>query len=326
MINNNIEDIILNALTAKRKNDIKEEKEIIKMFLQSINKNKTLLEQANQIDLLKNNAIKIDLDIINKIFNKYLKEDILINKNDELNFLKNNMLYSKVYEKLGIILVLFDGNPYTMLELIILGILTHNVMIFSYDGYMLGTNGLFLTFIESILENNNYKKNMFQHSVNIENEEYFKNHKTINKTLIIGDNEFVSNALKCCTTEVIVSNFKNYSIYIDENIDNDLINTILKTKENIDIYIKENIDLKIKNATYVNDCDEAITLINYNNSKYSSSIFTNNKENASNFIKNINSKYVMVNTSPTLEQSLDITQENLLKEKIILMPNILNDV
>ena len=42
----------------------------------------------------------------------------------------------------------------------------------------------------------------------------------------------------------------------------------------------------------------------------------------SKFIKNINSKYVMVNTSPTLEQSLDIKQEDLLKEKSILLPNI----
>ncbi len=39
------------------------------------------------------------------------------------------------------------------------------------------------------------------------------------------------------------------------------------------------------------------------------------------FLKKINSKYVMVNASPTLEQALDIKQEDLLKEKNIIMPN-----
>lgn len=34
------------------------------------------------------------------------------------------------------------------------------------------------------------------------------------------------------------------------------------------------------------------------------------RKNASKFINQINSKYVMVNTSPMIEQSLDINQEN----------------
>ena len=66
----------------------------------------------------------------------------------------------------------------------------------------------------------------------------------------------------------------------------------------------------------------AITYINYNSSNYSSAIFTENNENASKFIERINSKNVMVNASPTLEQALDIRQEDLLKDKNILLPNI----
>lgn len=90
----------------------------------------------------------------------------------------------------------------------------------------------------------------------------------------------------------------------------------------VNIYINSNLKIKEENAIFVEDIDEAITYINYNSSKYCSSIFTEDNENASKFIGNINSKYVMVNTSPTVEQSLDINQENLLKEKTVIIPNI----
>lgn len=60
-------------------------------------------------------------------------------------------------------------------------------------------------------------------------------------------------------------------------------------------------------AIYVKDMD---AYINYSSFLYSAAIFTENKENASKFINQINSKYVMVNTSPMIEQSLDINQEN----------------
>jgi len=49
---------------------------------------------------------------------------------------------------------------------------------------------------------------------------------------------------------------------------------------------------------------------------------TDDIENASKFIEMINTKYVMVNTSPTIEQALDIKQEDLLKEKNIVLPNL----
>ena len=90
----------------------------------------------------------------------------------------------------------------------------------------------------------------------------------------------------------------------------------------VNIYINNNLKIKEENAIFVEDIDEAITYINYNSSKYCSSIFTEDNENASKFIDNINSKYVMVNTSPTIEQSLDISQEDLLKEKNVMIPNI----
>lgn len=320
---NNVNEIITYALKSKRINNISNETKIIEQLKKVINENSILLKTTNQIDLKNNNGFELDINVLNKIIDKYINVEPLINKNNEINILKNNMIYSKVYNKLGIILALFDGNTYTMLELIILGILTHNTFIFSYTKNMLGTNGLIITFIQTVLEQNNYDKYMFQHTIDINNEEYFKQFKTIDKTIIIGDNDFITKNLKLCTTDVLVSGYNNYDIYIEDVIDENIVNKILLQK-NINIYIKDSIFLKNDNAIYVNDCDEAITQINYNSSKYSSSIFTKSNESASKFVREINSKFVFVNTSPTLEQSLNILEEDLLKEKNILVPNVNN--
>lgn len=73
------------------------------------------------------------------------------------------------------------------------------------------------------------------------------------------------------------------------------------------MYINKHLSFKTEEAIYVEDID---AYINYSSSLYNTVIFTENKENSSKFINQINSKYVMVNTSPMIEQSLDINQEN----------------
>jgi len=89
----------------------------------------------------------------------------------------------------------------------------------------------------------------------------------------------------------------------------------------IDVYVNSDLKIEIDNGIYVNDIDEAITLINYNSSGYCSAIFTQINKNAAKFVRNLNSKNVMVNVSSTLERQLDIKQE-VLKVKNIVMTNI----
>lgn len=322
MEESNINEIITNSLKSKRDNNITKENEIIKSFLQAIIENQILFEQANKVDIIKKNGFKLDFNIIYKIFDKYVNAEPIINRKKDIDLTKDNMLYSKIYTNTGIILTLFNGDTYTMLELILLGILTHNTIIFAYENYMCGTNGFLITQIQTILEKNDYNKSMFQHSFNIELEKYFDNFKTIDKTILIGDNDFTTKYLRTCTTEVLISGYKNYDLYIEDDTHIEFINKILKETTDINIYVNNNLNIKLENAQYVDDLEEAITLINYNSSHYSSSIFTSDEEKASKFIKNIKSKFVMVNTSPTLEQSLDIKQKKLLKEKIILLPNV----
>jgi gamma-glutamyl phosphate reductase len=322
MEQDSVKNIINNAIIANRNNKYSYEKDYVSNFAKAIRENFELFESANEIDLNNENGFKLDNNLIDKILKKYENTDPLIESKDIISLMDNQLLNSKLYTKLGVVLVMFDGNTYTMLEMILLGLLTHNTMIFTYNGYMGGTNGLLIKIVQTILEKEKLKKEMFQHSVTLRSNEFFDNFKSINKTVIIGNNEFINKYLKECTTETIVSGYQNYDIYIDSLKNIDFINKILMQKLYVNIYIKSSLKTKIEDAIFVEDIDEAITYINYNSSLYCSSIFTEDNENASKFINSINSRYVMVNTSPTIEQSLDISQENLLKEKNIMVPNI----
>ena len=322
MDQDNVKNIINNALIANRNNKYNYEKELISNFAKAIRDNIKLFESTDEIDINNKNGFKLDNNLIHEILKKYEGVEPLIKSKDKISLMDNQLLSSKLYTKLGVVLVMFDGNTYTMLEMILLGLLTHNTMIFAYNGYMGGTNGLLINLIQTILEKENLKKEMFQHSITMRSSEFFDNFKSINKTVIIGDNEFINKYVSECTTETIVSGYQNYDIYIDSLKDIDFIKKIIIQKLNVNIYINSSLKIKADNAIFVEDIDEAITYINYNSSKYCSSIFTENNDNASKFIDTINSKYVMVNTSPTIEQSLDISQEDLLKEKNVMIPNI----
>ena len=322
MEQDNINLIIQNAINSRKYNNIKNENELISILKKNVVDNYSLFEETNKIDLSNNNGFNLDKNVIENIFNRYLNVKPLLNETNYSNITKDNLLTSKVYSSLGIIHVIFDGNTYTMLEIILLSLITHNTTIFSYNGYMLGTNGLLINFVQTLLDEKGYKKEMFQHSFNLKPELFFDNFKTINKTIIIGNTDLQNKYSKLCPNSLLISGYNNFDIYIDDLENLEVIKKIVDQKLNINLYINSNLNIKSETAVFVEDIDEVITLINYNSSGYSSSIFTKNNENASKFIRNVNSRNVLVNASPTLQQQLDIKEDDLLREKNIILPNI----
>ena len=316
-----VNNIINNAIKA-RDNIIVDEKKTVYDFAMAIKNNLRLIQAANDIDLKNNNGFKLDYKIFEKLLNKYIKEEALISHDEEMLITDNNLINSNLYSKLGIVLVKFDGNTYTLLEMILLGLLTHNTMIFSYDGYMHGTNGLLINLIQAVLEKLELNKYMYQDDYQNSVVEYFKNFKTINKTVIIGDGEFIADNLEKCTTEVITCGYDHYDLYIEDLKHEDVIRKIVDTNKDINVYLKE--DLELNNIDYikVTNVDEAITRINHSSSLYSSAIFTDDRNSIISFINEINSDNIFINTSPTLEQSLSIKQIDLLHKKNVTIPNI----
>ncbi len=321
MEQNNITLLINNAVSSNNSNIYNNEQEIIKVFTDVINKNIDLFESANMIDIKNNNGFKLDLNKIKKILNKYSDLSPLINSEDMISITNNDIMKSTLYEKTGILLTLFDGNTYTMLEMVLLGILTHNTIIFAYDKYMIGINNLLIDTIQNVIEPMGLNRYMFQHTTNI-GSELFNNFKTINKTIIIGDSDFKSKYLSLATTDVLVSGYNNYDIYIESMDHKDVILDIISKDININIYVNSEIDYEFDDAIVVDDVDEAITRINYSGSNYSAIIFTNDNKSASRFIKNVNSDNLLVNASPLLVSDFNISQEQLLRKKNIIMPNI----
>lgn len=320
MEQNNITLLINNAVSSNNSNIYNNEQEIIKVFTDVINKNIDLFDQANLIDIENNNGFRLELEKLKKILNKYSELSPLINLEDVVNISDNN-IRSDLYEKTGIILTLFNGNTYIMLEMILLGILTHNTIIFAYDKYMIGINNLLIDTIQNVIEPMGLNRYMFQHTTNI-GSELFNNFKTINKTIIIGDSDFKSKYLSLATTDVLVSGYDNYDIYIESMDHKDVILDIISKDININIYVNSEIDYEFDDAIVVDDVDEAITRINYSGSNYSAIIFTNDNKSASRFIKNVNSDNLLVNASPLLVSDFNISQEQLLRKKNIIMPNI----
>ncbi len=321
MRDNNINKIISNALQVNK--DILSEniKAIISQIQKALDNNKEVIEQANIIDKKNNNGFILDFNIIKNIFSNLEKENIfygdvtLSQKDDE-----KRIVYGTQVMDYGNVVVITDGNPYTMIEMVIRNIMAGNTTIFSNNGFMFGTNQLLIQIIQSVLEQFNISKFLVQLYVSENFDEVLSNFANIDLVVCIGNRSLQNMVLKKSKNRTIVSGYENFDLYIEDNSHLDFLNKILNTGLNIQLYINGDSKLDHSSAIMVSDIDEAIAQINYNGSRYSSAIFTASSENASKFIKEVKSKIVTVNTSPTIERIIDIEQKDLINEKTIIYP------
>ena len=145
MQDNNINKIISNALQVNKDILIKNIKSIITQFLKALESNKEAIEQANNIDKKNNNGFILDFNIIKNIFSNLEKEktiygDITLSQKDE----EKKIVYGTQIMDYGNVVVITDGNPYTIIEMIIRNIMASNTTIFSNNGFMFGTNQLLI--------------------------------------------------------------------------------------------------------------------------------------------------------------------------------------
>ena len=214
------------------------------------------------------------------------------------------------------------GNTYCLLELVLKAILTHNsIIITSYSDYMKSTNELILILVRRILNAYNIDKNIIQILYTSRIEELLSNNISINKVIALGSRNFQNKIKKISKVEVISKGYNYFDLYIENERNLDFIKKIIKENENIDIYIKRGLKVDFENYIEVEDIDEAIAQINFNTSGYSSSIFTDNKQNASVFLKEIKTNNVSVNSSPLIQDIVDIDINLLLTRKNMYYPN-----
>ena len=321
MQDNNINKIISNALQVNKDILSKNIKPIINQIQKALESNKEAIEQANSIDKKNNNGFILDFNIIKNIFSNLEKEnifygDVTLSQKDE----EKKIVYGTQIMDYGNVVVITDGNPYTIIEMVVRNIIAGNTTIFSNNGFMFGTNQLLIQIIQSVLEQFNISKYLVQIYVSMNFDEVLSNFANIDLVVCIGNHSLQNMILNKSKNRTIVSGYENFDLYIEDSSHIDFLNKIVNTGLNIQLYINSDTKLDHSSAIIVNDVNEAIAQINYNGSKYSSAIFTTSTENASKFVKEVKSKIVTINTSPTIERIIDIKQRDLINEKTIIYP------
>lgn len=316
-----INTIISNALIVNKDILSKNIKPIINQIKIALESNKEAILQANKIDQKNNNGFIIDFNIINNILSNLENEtilygDVTLSQKDE----EKKIVYGTQIMDYGNVVVITDGNPYTIIEMVIRNIMAGNTTIFSNNGFMFGTNQLLIQIIQSVLEQFNISKYLVQIYVSENFDEVLSNFANIDLVVCIGNHSLQNMILSKSKNRTIVSGYENFDLYIEDTSHIGFLNKIINTGLNIQLYINSDTKLDHSSAIIVNDVDEAIAQINYNGSKYSSAIFTTSTENASKFVKEVKSKIVTINTSPTIERIIDIKQTDLINEKTIIYP------
>ena len=281
-----------------------------------------LIEKANKIDVKSNNGFKINFDMFQKLNNEINSINDVYRKVISMNQNENNYLEGKQTDNLGTICLVYDGNTYCLLELVLKAILTHNsIIITSESDYMKATNELIVILIQRILEAYNIDRNLVQMLYTSRIEELLLNSTSINKVFAIGNKSFQDRIRKASKVEVISKGYNYFDLYIEDLTNLTFIKKIVKEEENIDIYVKSGLKVPFDDYIEVEDIDEATAQINFNTSGYSSSIFTDNNQNASVFLREVKADNVSVNSSPLIESIVDVDINLLLSRKNMFYPN-----
>lgn len=321
----NIREILGNATMAYTNMDINiDGKKVAQNIFELLDENKESIEKANKIDVKNNNGFKLNFDMFQKLNNEINAIEDVYRKVISMNQNENNYLEGKQTDNLGTICLVYDGNTYCLLELVLKAILTHNSIIISSESdYMKATNELIVILIQRILEAYNIDKNLVQIVYTSRIEELLSNSTSINKVFAIGNKSFQDRIRKASKVEVVCKGYNYFDLYIEDLTNLTFIKKIVNEEENIDIYVKSGLKVPFEDYIEVEDIDEAIAQLNFNTSGYSSSIFTDNNQNASVFLREVKADNVSVNSSPLIENIVDVDINLLLARKNMFYPNLL---
>ena len=298
--------------------------EVIKAIYDLLCEDKENIIKANKIDVKNKNGFSLEWEQVSELYEKVSMIEDSYRKVISMNKNANNYLEGKQTDNLGNICAIYDGNTYCLLELVMKAILTHNSLILvSETDYMKATNELIIILVQRILKAYNIDNNLIQILYTTEIEELLSNSITIGKAIVIGNKSYQNRIRLISKVNTIYIGYNTFDLYVDDDANLSFIKKIIKQSNNIDIYVKTGLKFDYDEVTEVEDVDEAIGMINFNTSGYSSSIFTSDNQNASQFLKEVKSKNVAVNSSPLIEDFLNIDINEFLIVKNMIYPNLL---
>ena len=271
---------------------------ILEKFSILVEKNKSSFDNAIRIDSKKNNQ-KIEFDRIIQFINEY-KKDMPI-----LPFFSAQ----KIKDGFGNIAVMYNGDPYVTLKMLISSLRTHNNVVFFTNNFK-ALNNLLIESINIVTKELHYTERIAVLQTNFSKNDIIIKQNCFNLLVYVGskrDFQAINKQLN------IPSVFRGYG-FIDVFIED---KSFKETLLDIDDFAYEN-NIKVN---YFNntDVDETIEYINKYNLNDCFAVFTKNTELAYKFINSIKSKNIFINTNPFVNYSFDLNENQLVYTKNISM-------
>lgn len=261
-----------------------------------ISENKNDFDKSIEIDNEKNN-VKIELD---KLIN-IIKE----NKNNSEFF--PVFTAKKIVDGYGNICVLYNGNPYITLKLIINALRTHNNIVFCTDNF-LHINGLLIEGINIVVKELKYAEKIALLQTNISETNLNIGQKYFNLVLYIGNKISFKNVQKLFNVPSICIEYGYINVFIEDDSFKDILLDIDKYayKNSISINYFDNTDI-----------EETIEHVNQYNLNDYFVIFTKNPEIAYKLVSSIKAKNILINANPFENYEFYINEDKLVYTKNI---------
>ena len=271
---------------------------ILEKFSILIEKNKISFDNAIKKDSKSNNQ-KIEFDRIINIVKNY-KKDMPILPSFSAKTIKDGF---------GNIAVMYNGDPYVTLKMLISSLRTHNNVVFFTNNFKT-LNDLLIESINIVTRELNYTERIAVLQNNFSKNDIIKKQNSFNLLVYIGnkrDFQAVNKQLN------IPSVFRGYG-FIDVFIED---KSFKETLLDIDDFAYEN-NIKV-NYFHNTDIDQTIDYINKYNLNDCFAVFTRNSELAYKFINSIKSKNIFINTNPFINYEFDLNENQLVYTKNISM-------
>jgi len=269
---------------------------ILDSYSKFISDNKNNFERSIEKDNENNNA-KIEFDKLITIIKNY--------KNNK-DFLPM-FTAKKIVDGYGNICVIYNGNPYITLKLIIIALRTHNNVIFCTDNF-LHINGLLIEGINIVVKEIKYAEKIALLESNFSEASLSVNQKHFDLLLYIGNKNGFKNIHKTLNVPTICNEYGNMNIFVEGNS----FKSILLE---IDKYAYRNsIAIKYFDNT---DIETTIKHVNQHGLNDYFVIFTENSEIAYKLVSSIKTKNILINANPFDNYEFYMNEDKLVYTKNI---------
>lgn len=271
---------------------------ILEKFSILIEKNKISFDNAIKKDSKSNNQ-KIEFDRIINIVKNY-KKDMPILPSFSAKTIKDGF---------GNIAVMYNGDPYVTLKMLISSLRTHNNVIFFTNNFKT-LNDLLIESINIVTRELNYTERIAVLQNNFSKNDIIKKQNAFNLLVYIGSKRDFQSVNKQLNIPSVFRGYGFIDVFIEDK-------SFKETLLDIDDFAYEN-NIKV-NYFHNTDIDQTIDYINKYNLNDCFAVFTRNSELAYKFINSIKSKNIFINTNPFINYEFDLNENQLVYTKNISM-------